>query len=111
MSNYNLSDNVEDSFNFDFTDKETGKKLKYTMRLPITEEVEQVQEISTQLQTAQDEKREDDVKNLSKKLETFLYGFISPVEHETPIEETLSKQNIRVMRNFNSMIKTELSIQ
>lgn len=104
MSNYNLSDNVNDGFNFEL------RGNKYTMRYPITEEVEQIQDITERLQAAQDAKDNDEAQKLSKQLEEYLYGFISPEGHDTPIREALLKENIKVMKNFNTMIKTELSI-
>lgn len=105
MSNYNLSDNVNDTFNFEI------RNLKFTMRYPLTDEIESVQEITSQVREAEEANRNDEVKELTQKLESILYGFITPQGHETDIKEALKKENIRVMRNFNTMIKTELSIQ
>jgi hypothetical protein len=105
QTHYNPTDNVDDNFTFEIRGK------KYVMRYPITEEVEEVQNISAKLQKAQDDNNTDEIKKLSDSLEAYLYGFITPEGHETPIKEALRKENIRVMRNFNTMIKTELSIQ
>lgn len=104
MSTYNLSDNVQDTFTFELRGK------KYVMRYPRTEEVEQVQAIMAEHEEAREKKDEDAVKAANNRLEDYLYGFITPEGHETPIKEALQKENVRVMRNFNKMIKTELSI-
>lgn len=105
MATYNLSDNVQDTFNFVLRDK------KYAMRYPRTDEIEQIQDLTVDLQEAQDSKDNALVTKLSGELEDKLYEFISPEGHEVSIKEALSKENIRVMRNFNTMIKTELAIQ
>lgn len=105
MGNYNLTDNVQDKFEFVLYEK------KYEMRYPNTEEIEKIQEVTTELSQAEDEKRNDDVKSIGKQLEAMLYDFITPVEHETPLAEVMKKANIKVIKNFNTMIKTELAIQ
>jgi len=104
MSNYNVSDDVQDTFTFEMRGK------KYEMRYPRTSEVEEVQTISLELDKAQESKDEKAVKKANDKLEGYLYGFISPVGHELDIKEALKDENIRVMKNFNTMVKTELSI-
>lgn len=106
MSNYNLSDNVNDSFDFVLRD------LKFSMRYPQTAELEDVQTLSKELQDAQDADVKDEakIKEITEKLEGVLYSFISPVEHDTDIRTALRKENIRVMRNFNAMIRTELAV-
>lgn len=104
MSNYNLSDNVQDEFNFELRDK------KYSMRYPLTEEIEKVQEYMDKLTVAREQENNEEVEVINSKVESYLYSFISPVGHEMPIKDALAKENIRVMRNFNKMIKTELAI-
>lgn len=104
MSNYKITDNVKDEFPFEIRD------MKFVMRYPRVSEVEAIQDLTDKLKEAQDEKREDEVKTISKQLEGFIYQFITPVDHETPVKEALEKENIRVMRNFNRMIREELAI-
>lgn len=104
MGQYNLTDNVQESFNFVIRDK------KYVMRYPRTVEVEAIQQLTAELQEATDDNNKELVETLSTKLENQLYGLITPEDHETPIKEALKSENIRVIRNFNTMIKTELSI-
>jgi len=106
MSNYNLSDNVQDSFTFDL------QGHKYEVRYPITEEVENIQQLYAQIEEAANNKDVEEVKRLSKQLEDLLYGFITPQgENTPPIQKALSKANVPTMRNFNKMIRTELAIQ
>lgn len=104
MSNYNLSDNVQDSFGFEL------RGLRYSMRYPRTEEIEKVQDLMAKLSEAQDQKNTEEVARVNEQIESYLYDFISPEDHDQPIRDALAKENIRVMRNFNKMIKTELSI-
>jgi hypothetical protein len=104
-NSYALTDNVEDTFPFEIRDK------KYVMRYPITEEVEEVKALSNKITEAQEKDDKDEVAKLNDKLENFIYSFISPEGHDTPVKDALAKENIRVMRNFNTMIKAELSLQ
>lgn len=102
---YNLSDNVEDDFGFVLNGQ------AYRMRYPITEEVEKIQELTVELEQAQENKDKDEETRLNKALENYLYSFITPQGHQTEIQTVLKKANIKTMRNFNKMIKAELSIQ
>lgn len=100
QKNYSLTDNVEDGFNFDVRGK------VFFLRYPRTEEVETLQTLAEELKGASDEEKA--AKNTE--LEVFMYGLITPVDHEESVKEVLKKENVRVMRNFNTMIKTELSL-
>lgn len=104
MANYNLTDNVEDSFGIEI------RGLKYTMRYPRTEEVERIREISEQAEGVDGNNAELAAK-ANKELEDALYSFITPVGHEESIQEALSKENIKVMRNFIQMVRKELSLE
>lgn len=105
MSNYALTDNVKDEFRFDIRGK------VYAMRYPTTQEIQSIQEISSRIEEAQESKNLDEVKELSSQLEEKMYEFITPIDHDLPVKEALKTENTRVMRNFNHMVKTELSIQ
>ena len=104
---YNITDNVNDDFQFIVRDK------KYSMRYPRTEEIEQLQELTNELKDAEPLQKSDPeaYKEKVRGVEDYMYEFISPIEHETPIREALEKENVVVMRNFNTMIKTELSLE
>lgn len=103
---YKPTDNVEEGFAFELSG---GKK--YLMRYPLTEEIEEMQRMTEEAKTAQDEGRLEDAKNLAKQLDEFTHKFITPEGHDTPVDEALKKENVRVLRNFNRMIQAELSIQ
>jgi len=96
MSTYNLNDNVAESFEFilgGFT---------YKMKYPTVEETEAVQAVLQEAEKSQD---------TSKVLEQ-MYQFISSDNKEAPaIGDILKKQSIKVIQNFNEMIKTEFGGQ
>jgi len=92
MSTYNLNDNVKDNFEFNL-----GGFL-YQMRYPTVEETEGIQDAFKKAEKA------DNPEEVLK----IVYGFISSTDEKAPdFAETLKKQNIKVMQNFNTMIKTE----
>jgi len=102
MSSYNLTDNVNDSFVFSL------RGNKFEMRYPKTSELEEIQQITNELQEKEGDKEAE--KALNEKLIDSLYSFISPVDHDVQIKEALSNENIKVLQNFNTMIKSELSV-
>lgn len=88
-STYNLDEGADNSFSFS-----VGGNV-YTMRYPTTEEIEAAQKLQDQPE---------------KQLE-WIYGFISPQEDGAPdIKATIGKSNIKVLKNFNTMIKTEFGV-
>lgn len=104
MSTYNLTDNVNETFEFSLRDK------KYTMKYPTTDELENVQKLNQELADAEDAKDKERAERAAEQVEGLLYGFIQPVGHETTIKEALKNENIRVLKNFNTMIRTEISL-
>lgn len=102
MSNYNLTDNVNESFEFSING------AKYTMRYPRMEELEKAQKLTEEREKTESETVKT---KLGKDLEEFMYQFISPVDSQSePIGDALNKQNVKVLQNFNVMIKTEFGI-
>lgn len=110
-----LTDNVEDGVGFDLRGKE------YFLRYPLTHEVEEMKELSDAVAEYQRdvdnadsqeaaEPFKEKAKEAGDKLESFIYGLISAVNHETPIKEALQNENIKVLKNFNTMVRTELSL-
>lgn len=97
-----LSDNVDDSFNFSLRGK------KYTMVYPKTGELEEIQKLNEQYESLDPKSKE--AKDIEEQLTDAIYKYISPVEHDTNIKDALRKENIRVLKNFNTMIKTELAV-
>lgn len=104
MSKYIITDGVEDSFDIEI------RELKYVVRYPLVDEIEQIQDINTKLEEAQANKDTAAAKSIGKELEDFMYGLISPVGHETPIKEALGRENTKVLKNFNTTIRNELAI-
>lgn len=104
---YTLTENVTDGVVFDL------RGHQYFLRYPIVSEVDTIQDLSEGLDEAEKLKKEDPeaYKQRSDDLENFLYSLISPIEHELNIKDELQKENVKVYRNFNTMIKTELSLQ
>lgn len=104
---YNITDNVNDDFKFVMRDK------KYAMRYPRTDEVNELQRLTDELKEAEKTRDEDpeNYKAVGRKVEDYLYSLISPIDHDAPIRAALEKENVVVMRNFNKMIQTELSLE
>ena len=48
---------------------------------------------------------------IDKKLTDTIYSFVVPVNHSTPIEETLKKQSYKVVKAFNKMMTDQLSAE
>ena len=107
QKNYILDKDTQDGVTFDL------RGLKYFLRYPVVSEVETIQDLSQEIEEAEAERKENPeaFKAKSQELEDFLYGLISPIDHDTNIHDALQKENIKVYRNFNTMIKTELSLQ
>ena len=103
--NYNLNDNVDDNFSFNVGG------LNWQMVYPLTEELEEIEDMYYKIKELSEEKKKDEAQEVADKLNDKLYGLISPVDHEGNIREVMKKQNVRVLRNFNKMVATELAIQ
>ena len=85
MTNYNLNDNVNDSFEF-----EVGGH-KFQTKYPTMEELEELQKLVTSPEET------DGAMN-------WMYKFITPVAASGPkIDEVMKKQNVRVIRNFQTI--------
>lgn len=102
-NNYNLTDNVNETFDFSVND------IVYIMRYPTVDEIENLQEKTKEI-TEKMEKggvtKEDEIQ-----VQQLMYDFISPQDPTSPgIATTMKKQNIKVLQNFNIMIKTEFGI-
>ena len=107
QAKYTLTENTTDGNIFDLRGK------LYFLRYPVVSEVEKIQDLSAAIDDAEKLRKDnpEEYKRLSKDLEDFLYSLISPVDHDEDLQEALQKENIKVYRNFNNMIKTELSLQ
>lgn len=99
---YNLNDNVNDSFEF-----EVGG-YTYVTSYPTMEQIEQLQDIMKDIEDKKAKgEKVDDEEGLS-----WMYQFIKPLNPESPpIGEVMKKQNVRVLRNFNKMLRTEFGVE
>lgn len=103
MSSYkDLSDNVDDSFTFSLRGK------NYEMRYPKTGELEEIQQLNNRYESI--DKTSDEAKEIETELTDVLYKYITPVGHDTKIKDALRDENIKVLKNFNVMIKAELAV-
>jgi len=99
---YDLSDNVNEDFSFSIGG------IEYRMKYPLVEEIEEMERLSK----APDNETEEQKKAREQKGTEYLYSFISPKDPTSPsIEEKLKTQNIKVLQNFNQMIRTEFGIK
>lgn len=82
------------------------------MRYPLVEEIEGMQVLIDEQKAATESDDSNKVEEANKKLENFMYDFISPInEEDESIRSVLKKQNVRVMQNFNKMVKAELGLE
>ena len=96
----NLTDNVDDSFQFQMRDN------VFQMKYPTTDELEAVQDLNVQLKDVEGNAEETAI--LNQKIVDAMYAFITPVGHEVSIKDALKHENIKVLKNFNKMIADEL---
>ena len=95
----NLTDNVNESFQFQMRDK------IFEMKYPNTADLEKIQDLTAQLKTA-----DNDIEltnSINQEMLDSMYSFVKPVGHETPIKEALKNENFKVLMNFNKMIEEE----
>tara|TARA_B100001250_G_C19420972_1_gene623170 strand:- start:187 stop:507 length:321 start_codon:yes stop_codon:yes gene_type:complete len=106
MAQYNLTDNLSDSFTFKLGD------LEYSFRYPTTKEMRKLSEMNQELQQLiQKNADEKVIKKKSKASETEMNQLVTPVGHENPISEVLEDQPINVVRNFRKMMAKEINLE
>ena len=117
---YNLSQGVQDSFEFVLTDPETKKDLVYTLRYPSAADFEPSKGLDARIAEIQEKMEADETTNSQKKVfqteideiekekAKLFYKLVTPVDHEVDIEDVLNRVNVVVVRNFNKMISGEL---
>lgn len=104
MSSYkDLSDNVDDSFDFSLRGK------KYVMTYPKTGELEDIQKLSQEYEKIED-KESLKAKELEEQLSNSIYEYIAPVDHDVQIKDALRDENVKVLKKFNVMIREELAV-
>lgn len=120
MAKYNLSQGVQESFEFVLTDPDTKKDLVYTLKYPSAADFEPSKALDTEIDALREkmgaetttasqkqdfQKRIDDLEKEKAKL---FYKLVTPVDHDVDIEDILNRVNVVVVRNFNNMVSNEL---
>lgn len=117
---YNLSQGVQDSFEFVLTDPKTNTDLVYKLRYPSAADFEPSKDIDAQIadirekmeaeETTESQKKVflDEIDGLEKEKAKLFYKLVTPVGHDVNFEEVLNRVNVVVVRNFNKMISGEL---
>lgn len=88
MAGYDLNQGASESFTFILGGHE------YQFAYPNTEDIAEAQKL----------------KDDNDKMMDWIYQFVTPGEGSPPIKEAMAKANIKVLKNFNTMLRTEFSI-
>lgn len=105
MAQYNLTDNVQDSFTFNLG------ALEYSFRYPTTKEMRELSQLNADLQKLVDDKADDkEIKKQSELSEAKMNALVTPVGHDNQISEVLEDQPINVVRNFRQMMAKEINL-
>lgn len=105
MAQYNLTDNVQDSFTFKLGE------LEYSFRYPTTREMRELSAMNQELEKLAKEKAsEKAIKKASEASEEKMNQLVTPVGHEHSIGEVLEDQPINVVRNFRAMMAKEINL-
>jgi len=99
---YNLTDNVNDGFNFDVRGK------VFFMKYPTTEEIEELNRMTEESRSSAKDGEVSLEEN--QKVQEYMYGFITPVDHDTSIRDAMKTENLKVLQRFNAMVKAEFSV-
>lgn len=120
MARYNLSQGVQDSFEFVLTDPKTGTDLVYKLRYPSAADFEPSKALDAEIEEIKEKMDKDGVSatekrtfqaridEVEKEKAKLFYNLVTPVDHEVDIEEVLNRVNVVVVRNFNKMVSGEL---
>ena len=102
---YNLTDNVADSFNFKLGE------LEFNFRYPTTREMRELSAMNNELQDLTKNKAEEKViKKKSEESEAKMDTLVTPVGHDNKIGEVLEDMPINVVRNFRNMMAKEINL-
>ena len=99
---YNLTDNVNEGFNFDVRGK------VFFMKYPTTEEIEELNRMTEESRSSAKDGEVSLEEN--QKVQEYMYSFITPVDHDTPIRDAMKTENLKVLQRFNAMVKAEFSV-
>lgn len=99
MAKYNLTNSLERTFSFSIDDKE------FLFTKPT---VRQMREISRKYADISSEENPDVQDEKTQAAMRSLYAHISPVGHDSNIEDVMNDQTLDVQFAFNEMIQKEL---
>ena len=117
---YNLSQGVQEGFEFVLTDPDTKKDLVYNLRYPSASDFEPSKSIDVEIEDLQQKMGAEEatvsqkkdfqarIDDLEKEKAKLFYKLVTPVDHDVDIEDVLNRVNVVVVRNFNNMISAEL---
>lgn len=105
MAQYNLTDNLKDSFTFQIGD------LEYSFRYPTTAEMRELSNMNNELTKLVEDKASDKkIEEQTKATEAKMNELVVPVGHDNQISEVLENQPINVVRNFRQMMAKEINL-
>lgn len=107
-SRVNLNDNASDRYEFSIGG------LDYDFKYPTLEEIEPITKLYEEREKVEKEDTPESAEKLAKideQLTETLYSFVLPVNHSTPIQDTLKKQSYKVVKAFNKMMTDQLSAE
>ena len=99
---HNLDDDVTEHFEF------VLKGKRYKMRYPTTEETEQSRDKIKTLKKKYEKDVDKSIQAVEDFYQEWMYSFISKVDEDAPdIKTALLKSNVKLVKNFSSMIESE----
>ena len=107
-SRVNLHDNACDRYELSIGG------LDYDFKYPTLEEIEPITQLYQEREKAEKEdtpESVDKIADIDNQLTEKLYSFVIPVNHTTPIRDTLKKQSYKVVKAFNKMMTDQLSAE
>lgn len=119
MSNWNLSDGLEDHFNFEVTLK--GKLHKYSMKYPSTKELNPIrfgyarlEKLGQDFEKIEDEKEkkkaEAEIQKVTKEIADAFTVLFTAEEGSMPIADLLDELPSNIRAKFDEMIQKELGV-
>ena len=88
--------------------------MDYDFKYPTLEEIEPITQLYQEREKAEKEdtpESVDKIADIDNQLTEKLYSFVIPVNHTTPIRDTLKKQSYKVVKAFNKMMTDQLSAE
>lgn len=120
MATYDLSKGIDEGFEFTINDPKDNQSLKYKVRYPSAADFEPTKDVDKEIEKLREEMEDEatllaqkkvcqeKIDELEQSKAKVFYKLVTPIDHEVEIEELLNRVNVRVVRNFNEMIKNEL---